>query len=175
MLKLSNGASRHCEAIAAAAGASPRFRHKGLTNRKPSPFCALNHTSWALSRAGEPQSLGISPRFYPRGANAFARCASPISPALWQEPAAQQPLPTQRDPQRPGRGAPVSLPSLFTGAPGGAGPAGPALSGRGPGAAPITPARLRRPAPPSACASCPLLTALIQLWDRGAGTPGARG
>ncbi|KAL2299400.1 hypothetical protein Nmel_014056 [Mimus melanotis] len=95
--------------------------------------------SWALSRAGEPHSLGIFPRFYPRGANAFAPSTSPISTALWGQPAGRNWLCSSHCPcsmthsaRQPGRGCPgvpsrPCLPAL----PDGAGPAGPALSGCG--------------------------------------------
>lgn len=78
--------------------------------------------SRALSRAGEPHSLGILPRFYPLGANAFSPRTSPLSPALWgQNWLSSGNCPSSRDPQSPGRrgGVPRGhLPSLFTGAPG---------------------------------------------------------
>lgn len=96
--------------------------------------------SWALSGVGEPHSLGISPEFSPRGANAFAPYTSPISAALRGQSAGRNWLSSSHCPSNMThsaraaevRGAPVSPPVLvYRRSRDGAGPAGPALSGCG--------------------------------------------
>lgn len=128
--------------------------------------------SWAVSRAGEPHSLGIFPKFYPRGVNSFARYTSPISPALWGHSAVRNygtgvVHPTwSTEGGEPRRGVPrCHLPSLFTGAPGmDPRQLAPRYRGVGWWTAPITPSQLRRPAPLPALR--PLLSPCSQkLWD----------
>lgn len=148
--QLSHGGSQHCEGITAAPGATSRLWQKHVTSRKPSPVCALYR-----DELGSRVLWGFSPDFphvvpvrlppphplFPRlsGGGQLARPGCAVATGHATRPTA---------PGRPRLGGPVSPPVLVEGrCRDGAGPAGPALSGRGRLSGPDNTGLPPRPAP----------------------------